>query len=130
MKFGYTIVYVPDVEASNRFFEQAFGFSRRFLHESGDYGELDSGATTLAFASHDLVQSHGEGGYQFCNPGQKALGMEIALVTDDVPQAHAKALAFGATEHATVQHKPWGQVVSYVRCPAGILIELCTPVGQ
>ncbi|MFQ3593593.1 MAG: VOC family protein, partial [Gemmataceae bacterium] len=25
--------------------------------------------------------------------------------------------------------KPWGQVVSYVRCPDGILVELCTPIG-
>ena len=34
MKFGYTIIYVPDVPASLRFFEDAFGFARRFLHES------------------------------------------------------------------------------------------------
>ncbi|MDU9394735.1 VOC family protein, partial [Pseudomonas sp. zfem002] len=27
------------------------------------------------------------------------------------------------------QVKPWGQTVSWVRCPAGILVELCTPVG-
>ena len=30
MKFGYTIIYVPDVPASLRFFEDAFGFARRF----------------------------------------------------------------------------------------------------
>lgn len=47
MKLGYTIVYVPDVAASLAFFEQAFGIERRFLHESGMYGELDTGATTL-----------------------------------------------------------------------------------
>lgn len=35
MKFGYTIVYVPDVLASVEFFEKAFGLKRRFLHESG-----------------------------------------------------------------------------------------------
>jgi catechol 2,3-dioxygenase-like lactoylglutathione lyase family enzyme len=54
MKFGYTIIYVPDVTASLVFFETAFGFPRRFLHESGDYGELETGETTLAFASHEL----------------------------------------------------------------------------
>ena len=32
MQFGYTIVYVPNVAASLAFFEQAFGFTRRFLH--------------------------------------------------------------------------------------------------
>lgn len=31
MQFGYTIIYVPEVEGSLRFFEQAFGFKRRFL---------------------------------------------------------------------------------------------------
>ncbi|POA14248.1 glyoxalase, partial [Pseudomonas sp. FW300-N1A1] len=25
--------------------------------------------------------------------------------------------------------KPWGQVVSYVRCPDGTLVELCSPIG-
>lgn len=52
MKFGYTIVYVPDVAASLAFFERAFGFPRRFLHESQTYGELDTGDTTLSFAAH------------------------------------------------------------------------------
>jgi len=40
MKFGYTIIYVPDVSASLTFFENAFGVRRRFLHESGTYGAL------------------------------------------------------------------------------------------
>ncbi len=54
MKFGYTIVYVPDVAASLAFFEKAFGLERRFLHESGTYGELATGETALAFAAHEL----------------------------------------------------------------------------
>ena len=42
MKLGYTIVYVPDVAASLVFFTAAFGLPRKFLHESGPYGELDT----------------------------------------------------------------------------------------
>lgn len=38
MKFGYTIIYVPNVAESLVFFERAFRLSHRFLHESGDYG--------------------------------------------------------------------------------------------
>jgi len=34
VKFGYTIIYVPDVISSIEFFERAFGFQRRFVHES------------------------------------------------------------------------------------------------
>jgi lactoylglutathione lyase len=110
MKLGYTIIYVPSVESSLRFFSQAFGLQQKFRHESGDYGELNTGETTLAFASH-------------------ALGMEIALVTDDVHAAHRAAIAYGATELSAPAQKPWGQVVSYVRAPDGTLIELCSPVG-
>lgn len=129
MKLGYTIVYVPDVAASLAFFEQAFGLQRRFLHESGAYGELDTGATTLAFAAHELGDSHFAGGVVRASESPRPLGMEIALVTDDVAAAHARAVACGGRELAAPDAKPWGQVVSYVRAPDGTLVELCTPVG-
>lgn len=129
MKFGYTIVYVPSVQASLQFFEQAFGFSKRFLHESGTYGELDTGETTLAFAAHALAAANFEGGHVAASESAKPLGMELGLVTHDVPSAHMRALAAGATELASPSTKPWGQVVSYVRCPDGTLIELCSPMG-
>ena len=63
MKFGYTIIYVPNVAASLEFFEKAFIFTKRFLHESGMYGELNTGETTLAFAAHSLGAMHFHDGY-------------------------------------------------------------------
>ncbi|MEC5164123.1 MULTISPECIES: VOC family protein [unclassified Janthinobacterium] len=129
MKFGYTIVYVPDVAASLSFYETAFGLPRRFLHDSGTYGELETGATTLAFAAHELGELNFPAGHVRASASDKPLGVEIALVTEDVAQAHRTALAAGATEVAAPTAKPWGQVVSYVRCPDGSLVELCTPMG-
>ena len=129
MKLGYTIVYVPDVAASLSFFENAFGLTRRFLHESGDYGELDTGPTTLAFASLALGDTNFPEGFVAASDSQRPLGMEIALVTDTVAAAHAEALVNGATELKAPETKPWGQTVSYVRCPAGVLVELCSPMG-
>lgn len=129
MKLGYTIIYVPDVAASLAFFEDAFGLKRRFLHESGTYGELDTGETTLAFAAHELGDMNFPGGHVAAHTSAKPLGFEIALVTSDVPEAHAKSLAAGAKELAAPMQKPWGQVVSYVRCPDGVLVELCTPIS-
>ena len=129
VKFGYTIIYVPDVGASLDFYTQAFGLPRRFLHESGDYGELETGATTLAFASHGLGRMHFPAGHIEAHASAKPLGMEVALVTDDVAQAHQRALAAGASELVAPAATPWGQVVSYVRCPDGSLVELCTPIG-
>lgn len=129
MKFGYTIVYVPDVAASLKFFEAAFGITTRFLHESGTYGELETGATALAFAAHALGDDNFPGSHVQAHQSVQPLGFEVALVTDDVAAAHAKAIAAGATELAAPKTKPWGQVVSYVRCPDGVLVELCSPIG-
>lgn len=129
MKFGYTIIYVKDVSEALAFFERAFGLSRRFVHESG-YGELCTGDTTLAFATHSLGAKNLPGGYVAADTSPLPLGMEIALVTDDVAAAHAKAISEGAVELRPPVQKPWGQTISYVRSPDGILIELCTPVAN
>ncbi|MDP9913239.1 Glyoxalase-like domain protein [compost metagenome] len=129
MKLGYTIVYVPDVAQSLKFFEQAFGLPTRFLHESGTYGELETGETTLAFAAHALGDSNFPGGHVAASESAQPLGMELGLVTPDVPAAHSRALAAGATQLSAPVTKPWGQVVSYVRCPDGTLVELCSPIG-
>ena len=129
MKLGYTIIYVPSVESSLRFFNQAFGLQQKFLHESGDYGELNTGETTLAFASHALGKLNFPEGHVHASDSKQPLGMEIALVTEDVHAAHKSAIAHGAVELSPPTQKPWGQVVSYVRTPDGTLVELCSPVG-
>jgi catechol 2,3-dioxygenase-like lactoylglutathione lyase family enzyme len=129
MKLGYTIIYVPNVSASLSFFENAFGLTRRFLHESGDYGELETGETTLSFASLQLGSMNFPAGFVAASESSRPLGMEIALVTPSVAEAHAKALTAGAIELKAPESKPWGQVVSYVRCPDGTLVEICSPVG-
>jgi uncharacterized glyoxalase superfamily protein PhnB len=122
MKLGYTIIYVPQVEESLAFFETAFGFSRRFLHESGGYGELETGETTLAFASHELGGMNFPDGFIRANESTSPLGFEVALVTTDVSDAHTKALSKGATEIKAPESKPWGQTVSYVRGGRGELM--------
>ncbi|KAF0812678.1 hypothetical protein IGB42_02970 [Andreprevotia sp. IGB-42] len=130
MKFGYTIIYVPDVAASLAFFGQAFGFATRFLHESGTYGELETGATALAFAAHELATGNFSAGHVAADTSPQPLGMEVGFITGDVAAAHARALAAGATELSAPVTKPWGQQVSYVRCPDGTLVELCSPIGH
>jgi len=128
MKFAYTIFYVPDVSASLAFFNRAFGLSTRFLHESGTYGELETGATALAFAAHELGGMNFSGGHVEAHSSARPLGMEIGLVCADVHAAHQRALDAGASELSAPSEKPWGQTVSYVRCPDGLLVELCTAV--
>ena len=126
MKFKYTILYVTDVEQTLRFFDNAFGFKQAMLHESGDYGELDTGTTVLSFSSLELMTNIGK------NPGvanPSSPTFEIAFETDDVPSALAKALAAGATLVQETQAMPWGQTTAYVSDNNGFLVELCTPVS-
>ena len=128
MKFGYTIIYVSDVAASLKLFEKAFGLKTRFLHESS-YGELETGETTLAFASHQLGTDNLSAGYVASDSSTQPLGIEIALVTDSVIQVHEHAVSHGATSLKEPTAKPWGQTISYVRCPDETLVELCSPVA-
>jgi len=100
---------------------------RRFIHESG-YGELETGSTALAFAAHGLGAGNIPGGYIKASE-IKPLGIEIALVADNVEQAFKRAMAAGATEIKKPVSKPWGQIVAYVRCPDGTLVEICSPVN-
>ncbi|PMY41258.1 MULTISPECIES: VOC family protein [Pseudomonas] len=128
MKFAYSIFYVPDVSASLAFFDRAFGLPTRFLHESGTYGELETGTTALAFAAHELGEMNFSGGHVEAHSSARPLGMEIGLVCADVHAAHQRALDAGASELSAPSEKPWGQTVSYVRCPDGLLVELCTAI--
>lgn len=128
MKLGYVIGYVPDVAAALDFYERAFGLSRRFLHESGTYGELDTGRTTLAFAAIELAAGNGVDIVP-PDPSRPAPPIEVGLVTDDVAAAYDRATRAGAAAVAPPKAKPWGQTVAYVRDPNGFLVELCTPMG-
>jgi lactoylglutathione lyase len=129
MKLGYAIVYVPSVKDSLEFFSKAFGLEIRFLHESGTYGELATGETTLAFADHALGHMNYGTDHVRADASALPLGMEVAFVTTELAAAHARALAAGAKELAAPATKPWGQEVSYVRAPDGTLVELCTPIS-
>lgn len=129
MNLAYTIVYVADPAASLDFFERAFGLRRRFLHESGGYGELETGASALAFARHDIARANLGQDYRAADADARPLGMEIGLACADVVAAHARAVAAGATSLADPATKPWGQTVAYLRCPDGCLVELCTPMA-
>jgi uncharacterized glyoxalase superfamily protein PhnB len=126
MKFGYTLMFVKDVQKTIEFYEAAFGQRRKFIHENG-YGELDTGATTLGFVSLEIAQASGAP-FTTALPEGKAPAMEIAFLTDEVPAAYEKALKAGAAAVAPPKQKPWGQTVAYLRDNNGFLVEICTPV--
>ena len=125
MKLKYTILYVEDVPATLSFYERAFGLKRRMLHESGDYGELNTGDTSLSFSSLKLMTDLGK------SPAKANLSaptFEIAFETDAVGEALGRAIKAGATLVQEIREEPWGQTTSYVTDENGFLIEICSPV--
>ncbi|GAA6209430.1 VOC family protein [Cognatishimia sp. WU-CL00825] len=127
MIFRYSILYVDDVAATLDFYQKAFGLTLGFLHESGDYGELKTGDTKLAFSSKKLMHSLGK------SPGKadpQNPVFEIAFECEDVSQALATALSAGASLVQDAREEPWGQTTSYVSDPNGYLIEICSPVAS
>ncbi len=127
---GYVILYVNDVATSLAFYEKAFGLARRFFHDDNGkaYGELETGATRLAFASLALAREHLKQEIVAAAPDKTPLGVEIALTTPDVPALFKRAVDGGATVVSGPATKPWGQTVAYLRDNSGHLVELCTPM--
>ena len=124
MKFRYTILYVKDVKTSLDFYCAAFGMTQKMLHDSGGYGELDTGGTILSFASL--------AGMADKNPlaaNAKSPSFEIAFETNDVEAGLAHAVKAGAKLVQEPQRMPWGQTVAYVSDLDGFLVEICTPIG-
>lgn len=128
MKLGYTILYVPNLEEALDFYERAFGIKRKFVAESGFYGELDTGETTLSFCEETRLQME-KIPFKPSRSSDLPPAMEIAFVTTDVEGQYNKALAEGAQSVREPKVAPWGQVVAYVRDLNGVLVELCTPMA-
>ena len=128
MKFAYTILYVEDVTETIGFYENAFGFIRKFISPENDYGELISGETTIAFASIELGKSNFKNGFEKITNSNNPFGVELAFTTENIETDFQNAINFGATEFEPLTEKPWGQKVGYVRDNNGFLIEICTPI--
>ncbi|MGH1343913.1 MAG: VOC family protein [Nannocystales bacterium] len=128
MQLSYVIIYVPDVTKAVSFYEGAFGLTQRMIHDSGQYAEMETGSTALAFASEaDVTTCHT---FRPNRADEKAAAVEVAFVTEDVQAAFDRAVDHGAHPEVAPVAKPWGQTIAYVRDLNGFLVELCTRVGS
>lgn len=125
MKFKYSIFYVEDVKETMAFYNRAFGFETKLLFETGEYGELDTGATSLSFSSVSLMKDLGKIPGK---PDPERPTFEIAFETDDVEASLKRAIDAGAVLVQEPREEEWGQTTSYVRDLNGYLIEICSPV--
>ncbi len=126
MRLGYVIIYVENVSATVSFYQKAFGLKERFVHESNQYAEMETGNTCLAFANEEFVQNS----HPFCvnRKNAQAAGAEIAFVVDNVKDAFKHAVLAGAIPVVEPEKKPWGQTVAYVRDTNGFIVEICSEI--
>jgi lactoylglutathione lyase len=124
MNYRYTTIFVADVGRTLAFWKAAFGVDAEFVHDSGHYAELATGATKLAFSAHVLARQIAAGDYTPATPEGPPLGFEIGIAVDDAGAAFARAVAAGGRAHREPARMPWGQTIAYVRDPDGTLVVL------
>ena len=129
IQFAYTILYVKDVPKTMEFYTNAFGFGQKFLTPENDYGEITSGATTIAFANFELGKANFKKGFTKSTLKEKPFGIELAFTTSEVESAMETAIDSGAILLEKTITKPWGQEVGYLRDLNGFIIEICSPIA-
>lgn len=124
-KLGYVILYVESLDRALSFYTKVFGFKEKARH--GEYGELQSGDTTLAFAERKFIAEH----MAIEVPAAGLDTCEIAVVVSkaEVDRVYRSALDAGASAVKEPADQPWGQCTSYVRDLDQHLVEICSPVG-
>jgi lactoylglutathione lyase len=123
MKYGYTALFVESVYETIDFYERAFGFERGTILESGEYGELNTGSTTLAFTARSIVKTLSDVAFEPAALHKPAPPLELGMVTDSVDADFERAVAAGAVVVKPPENKTWGRV-AYVRDNNGFLIEI------
>jgi len=126
IRFSHTIFYVKDIPKALSFYQKAFGFAPKFVHESNEYAELETGVTTIAFIAESLAKINLPAGYTTNDINQVPLACEVCFTVDDVQKVYERAVQVGGVSLALPQQKPWGQIVAYVRDPNGVLIEIAS----
>ncbi len=125
-KLGYIIIYVEDVSSTVSFYKKAFGLKLRFIHESNQYAEMETGTVTLAFANETFVTTSHQ--FRLNRKTDQPAGVEIAFTVDNVEKQFKQAVESGAIEVVKPIQKPWGQTVSYVRDNNGFIVEICNEI--
>ncbi len=128
MQLTYIVLYVADVARAAAFYREAFDLTHTFTHDSGDYAELSTGATTLAFCTHELAEQLLGGAYRRADREQRPLGCQLTLEPNDVAAGFEQAVRAGAKPIAAPARKPWGFDVAFVQDLDGHLIELARRV--
>ena len=127
MKLGYpdyVVLIVENLDRALSFYTGVLGL--QLGHRSGDYAQLSTGATRLAFYTREAMAR--TLGFQLKPPGDETPGFEIGFKVENVDEAFLEIVQKGARAAMHPTTRPWGQRTAYVRDPDGHLIELAQDI--
>lgn len=130
MKLSYVTLCVENLDKMLAFYQAAFALPVKFVHESGQYAEMDTGTTVLAFSQSVLAESLIACGYEKADLTRKPANILIGIDSDNVPETLDAAIRSGATLVADAELKPWGWLSAMVRDPEGNLIEIARQMSD
>ena len=116
----YVILIVEDLDRALGFYIGVLGL--RLGHRSGEYAQLDTGATRLALYTRSAMGK--TLGISLEAPASNAPGFEVGFKVADVDRVFTELVARGAQPVVAPTDRSWGQRTAYVRDPDGHLIEL------
>jgi catechol 2,3-dioxygenase-like lactoylglutathione lyase family enzyme len=111
---------VEDLDRALHFYTGLLGL--RLGHRSGDYAQLDTGATRLALYTRSAMAKTLS--MSLDAPAANMPGFEIGFKVADVDAAFSELVARGAPAVVPPTDRFWGQRTAYVRDPDGHLVEL------
>jgi predicted enzyme related to lactoylglutathione lyase len=110
----FVALRVRDLEASARFYRDAFGIPLRAAGGSDEETHYEYSWRDGAYLHFALFPAA---------PGEESRRAEVAFFVDDVDVAHARAVAAGADVTAAPHSEPWGRTAAY-RDPDGNAVGL------
>ena len=115
----FVALRVRDLEASARFYRDAFGIPLRAAGDSDEETHYEYSWRDGAYLHFALFPAA---------PGEQSRRAEVAFFVDDVDVAHARAVASGADVTAAPHSEPWGRTAGY-RDPDGNAVGLTQRPG-
>jgi predicted enzyme related to lactoylglutathione lyase len=113
-RLAFVALRVRDLDASARFYRDAFGIPLRPAGGSGEEVHREYSWTDGAYLHFALFPAR---------PGAETRGVELAFFVDDLDAAHAQAVSAGAEVESEPRAEPWGRTAGY-RDPDGNLVAL------
>lgn len=125
MKFFHTALSVKNLEASQKFFEEVFGFHFKVAGKRPELGVKfimmeDQNGSMIELFEHDSPKPFEEDPMNFQQIGFK----HIAFVVDDIETIFQKALDHGATVIWPIQKGVTIKKLAFIADPNGLAIEL------